>query len=137
MNKLRKALIITSAIFCQSLLFGQNPYLPLWEYIPDGEPYVFEDPDRPGEYRDVSSAAIIASALYRLYSITGDKSYFDAADKMILSLSKAPYLAEPGTNGGFLLKHSVGSIPHGSYIDVPLNYADYYFLEALIRRKNL
>ena len=51
MNKLRKALIITSAIFCQSLLFGQNPYLPLWEYIPDGEPYVFEDPDRPGEYR--------------------------------------------------------------------------------------
>ena len=95
------------------------------------------DFDRPGEYRDVSSAAIIASALYRLYSITGDKSYFDAADKMILSLSKAPYLAEPGTNGGFLLKHSVGSIPHGSYIDVPLNYADYYFLEALIRRKNL
>lgn len=28
-----------------------NPYLPLWEYIPDGEPYVFEDPDNPGEYR--------------------------------------------------------------------------------------
>lgn len=30
---------------------AQNPYLPMWEYIPDGEPYVFEDPDRPGEYR--------------------------------------------------------------------------------------
>ena len=30
---------------------AQNPYLPLWEHIPDGEPYVFEDPDRPGEYR--------------------------------------------------------------------------------------
>ncbi len=30
---------------------AQNPYLPLWEYIPDGEPYVFEDPDKPGEYR--------------------------------------------------------------------------------------
>ena len=28
-----------------------NPYLPLWEYIPDAEPYVFEDPDNPGEYR--------------------------------------------------------------------------------------
>ena len=28
-----------------------NPYLPLWEHIPDGEPYVFEDPDMPGEYR--------------------------------------------------------------------------------------
>lgn len=30
---------------------GQNPYMPLWEHIPDGEPYVFEDPDRPGKYR--------------------------------------------------------------------------------------
>lgn len=32
-------------------LSAQNPYLPLWEYIPDGEPYVFEDPDKPGEFR--------------------------------------------------------------------------------------
>lgn len=95
------------------------------------------DFDCPGQYRDVSSAAIIASALYRLYSITEKKTYCEAADKIVMSLSAAPYLAEPGTNGGFLLKHSVGSIPHGSYIDVPLNYADYYFLEALIRRKNL
>ena len=30
---------------------SQNPYLPLWEHIPDGEPYVFEDPDKPGKYR--------------------------------------------------------------------------------------
>ena len=44
--------------FCTSILIAtgltlsaQNPYLPLWEYIPDGEPYVFEDPDKPGEYR--------------------------------------------------------------------------------------
>ena len=28
-----------------------NPYLPLWEHIPDGEPYVFEDPDNPGQFR--------------------------------------------------------------------------------------
>ena len=28
-----------------------NPYMPLWEHIPDGEPYVFEDPDQPGKYR--------------------------------------------------------------------------------------
>lgn len=31
--------------------FAQNPFLPLWEYIPDTEPYVFEDPDNPGKYR--------------------------------------------------------------------------------------
>ena len=51
MKKIRGALIIASALLCQTILYGQNPYLPLWEYIPDGEPYVFEDPDRPGEYR--------------------------------------------------------------------------------------
>lgn len=34
-----------------STAIAQNPYLPLWEYIPDGEPYVFEDPDKPGQQR--------------------------------------------------------------------------------------
>lgn len=42
-------------VFCAAALgvcaMGQNPYLPMWEYIPDGEPYVFEDPDCPGKYR--------------------------------------------------------------------------------------
>ena len=33
--------------------------------------------------------------------------------------------------------HSTGSIPHGQEVDVPLNYADYYFLEALVRKGNL
>ena len=42
-----------------------------------------------------------------------------------------------GTNGNFLLMHSVGSIPHDNEIDVPLNYADYYFLEALTRKMRL
>ena len=56
---------------------------------------------------------------------------------MIESLSSPAYRAAQGTNGGFILMHSVGSIPHGSCIDVPLNYADYYFLEALIRKGNL
>ncbi len=35
----------------QTLTTVGNPYLPLWEHIPDGEPYVFEDPDQPGKYR--------------------------------------------------------------------------------------
>lgn len=46
------ALFACLLLQCASFtLFAQNPYLPLWEYIPDGEPYVFEDPDKPGEYR--------------------------------------------------------------------------------------
>ena len=97
------------------------------------------------EIRDVSSAAIIASALYELYWYTKDDSYKAGADKMIESLSTEAYRAKVGENGGFLLMHSVGSLPHSLLnieagrvhdhnIDVPLNYADYYFLEALIRK---
>ncbi len=97
----------------------------------------FDCPDIPNTYRDVSSAAIIASAMYELYTITGEKDYLKKADTIITSLSSPAYRAEQGTNGGFILMHSVSSIPHGAGIDVPLNYADYYFLEALIRRKNI
>ena len=35
----------------KELMTVGNPYLPLWEHIPDGEPYVFEDPDNPGQFR--------------------------------------------------------------------------------------
>jgi hypothetical protein len=97
------------------------------------------------EIRDVSSASIISSALYELYWHTKNEFYKEKADKMIESLSKEPYRAEVGTNGGFIFKHSVGSLPHSILnlqagkktahnIDVPLNYADYYFLEALLRK---
>mgnify|MGYP003289678577 CR=1 FL=1 len=43
--------VMAAALLTALSIQAQNPYLPLWEYIPDGEPYVFEDPDRPGEYR--------------------------------------------------------------------------------------
>lgn len=97
----------------------------------------FNAPGIPDEPRDVSSAAIIASGLYEMYHFTGTAEYKEKADKILESLSTPAYRAEPGTNGGFILMHSVGSIPHGSGIDVPLNYADYYFLEALIRKRNI
>lgn len=97
----------------------------------------FNAPGIPDEPRDVSSTAIIASGLYELYHYTNKQEYKEKADKIIESLSTPAYRAEPGTNGGFILMHSVGSIPHGSGIDVPLNYADYYFLESLIRKRNI
>ena len=61
------------------------------------------------------------------------QKYFDYAEKILKSLSSEDYLAAPGTNEGFVLKHSVGSLAHGSEIDTPLNYADYYYLEAIKR----
>lgn len=97
----------------------------------------FDAPDIPNEPRDASAAAIAASALYELYTYNNNPEYKKTADKIISSLSSPAYLALVGTNGNFVLMHSVGSIPHNQEIDVPLNYADYYFLEALARKINL
>ena len=79
----------------------------------------------------------MASGLYELYSFTGDKRYLEQADKTVKSLSSPAYTASIGTNHGFLLLHSVTNMNDGSDIDKPLNYADYYYLEALLRRKAL
>ncbi|MFR6201052.1 MAG: glycoside hydrolase family 88 protein [Bacteroides fragilis] len=96
-------------------------------------------PKIPDEPRDVSSAACIASALYEIstYNIPDADSYKEYADRILTSLSSPDYRAAVGTNGRFLLMHSVGSIPHNSEIDVPLNYADYYYLQALKRKRDL
>lgn len=111
-----------------------NPNLPK-DMIPYWD---FNAPDIPTAYRDASAAAIIASALLELgqYVRTKERSrYEQSAIKIIQSLSSANYLAKIGNNGGFLLMHSVGSIPAKAEIDVPLTYADYYFVEALLRYK--
>lgn len=104
----------------------------------DGVPYWdYNAPNIPDEKRDASSAAIMASALYELSTYSKSEYYKGWADKIMQSLSSTEYRANLGENGNFILKHSVGSIPHGSEIDVPLNYADYYFLEALKRKRDL
>lgn len=112
-----------------------NPTLPQ-----DKVPYWdFNAKDIPNTYRDASAAAVIASALLELgqYSSSKNKKYYVAqAKEMLVSLSSDKYTAKEGTNGGFLLKHSTGALPLRSEIDVPLTYADYYYLEALIRYKN-
>jgi unsaturated chondroitin disaccharide hydrolase len=95
----------------------------------------FNAPDIPNEPRDASAAAVIASGLYELsaYSKNG-KDYRKAADKIVESLTKY-YRSPIGENKGFILLHSTGSKPSNSEVDVPLSYADYYYLEALMRRR--
>ncbi|WPU91992.1 glycoside hydrolase family 88 protein [Mucilaginibacter sabulilitoris] len=102
--------------------------VPYWDY---------NDPAIPNVPRDVSAAAITASALYELstYSKNG-KDYRSKADKIINILSTR-YEAPAGSNMGFLLLHSTGHKPNHSEIDVPIIYADYYFLEALLRKQRL
>ncbi len=112
-----------------------NPNLPA-----DKVPYWdFNAPNIPNEERDASAAAITSSALLELSTYSGKKGakYFNSAVKMLESLSSPAYKANLGENNHFILKHSVGGKPMKSEIDVPLVYADYYYLEALLRYQSL
>jgi hypothetical protein len=110
-------------------------------YLPkDGIPYWdFNAPDIPKALRDASAGAIIASALIELseYSPEKRETYLSIAERQLRTLSSKKYLAPVGTNGNFILRHSVGHLPGNSEVDVALTYADYYFIEALLRWKKL
>ena len=86
--------------------------------------------------RDVSSAAIVCSALFELYGFTKNEQYRKDAIAILHTLLSPTYRNDRSSNG-FLLKHNVGNFPGGYDIDVPLCYADYYFLEALNRYQQL
>ena len=101
--------------------------IPYWDY------HAEKIPDEP---RDASAAAITASALIELNQYS-KQDYQPQIDLILSSLASDAYTAHIGTNHNFILKHSVGSIPHNNEIDVPLNYADYYYVEALMRYKKL
>ena len=111
----------------------------------DGVPYwdynVPEIKKKPGKVlRDASAAAIMASAFIELSQLdpTADAAmWLQTAQKQLRTLSSDEYLADEGEIGGFILKHCVGNIPGKSEIDVPLTYADYYYIEALLRLKAL
>lgn len=105
--------------------------IPIWDYnVPEGQKAL----------RDASAGAIMASALIELSKDVAPekgKEYLDVAEQIIVSLSGNNYHAVVGSNGGFILKHSVGHLPAKSEVDVPLTYADYYFVEAMLRYKQL
>ena len=106
----------------------------------DGIPYWdFNAPDIPYALRDASAAAIMASALLELKKFvpgSAGNNYKSLAETILRTLSNERYKAKYGTNGGFIIKHCVGHLPARSEVDVPLSYADYYFIEALMRYKN-
>ena len=108
-------------------------------YLPeDGVPYWdFNDPKIPDTYRDASAGAVMASAYIALDAVAENgKNYLAIAEKQLRTLASDEYLAAPGEIGGFILKHSVGNLPEDAEVDVPLTYADYYFMEALMRYRN-
>lgn len=113
-----------------------HPRMPL-----DKIPYWdFDAPGIPDVPRDASAAAVMASAftdLSRMDDGEFGKRCFDMAEQQIRSLTSPEYLASSGTNRFFILKHSTGNYPGQSEVDVPLTYADYYYVEALMRMKKI
>ncbi|KAA6329298.1 Unsaturated glucuronyl hydrolase [termite gut metagenome] len=100
----------------------------------------FNAPEIPNTLRDASSAAIICSGLLELAQYIDQpmsSKYINDARTIISTLSSPEYTADQETNGGFILKHSVGNVSSMTELDVPLTYADYYYIEALKRYKAL
>lgn len=102
--------------------------IPIWDFN-----------DKPTSYRDASAGALIASALIELSGYVPElkQKYLNFAQQQLLSLSSGRYFAQTGQNAGFILKHSVGNYPSGYEIDAPLSYADYYYIEALLRYRKI
>lgn len=123
---LEQAEQIASFIFANPNL--PEDLIPYWDY---------NDPEIPASPRDVSASTITASALYELSTLVDNgKLYKDRADVILQNLTQS-YLVPLNQMHGFLLKSSTGHKPAGTEIDVPIVYADYYFLEALLRKKAL
>ncbi|HEX2630277.1 MAG TPA: glycoside hydrolase family 88 protein, partial [Chitinophagaceae bacterium] len=102
--------------------------VPYWDY---------NAPNIPNEERDASAAAVLASGLYELSGYSKNRTtYRQKADKIVESLTDH-YRSPIGENHGFLLLHSTGAKPGKSEVDVPLSYADYYYMEAIMRKKKL
>jgi len=106
-----------------------DDYIPYWDY---------DTPEIPDTPRDASAACIMASALVELSGYVDEhlsEKYMNVVETQIRTLASSEYTAEKGENGNFILMHSTGAYPLKSEIDVPMTYADYYYLEALTRLK--
>jgi unsaturated chondroitin disaccharide hydrolase len=100
----------------------------------------FNAPDIPKAFRDASAAAIASSAWMELSGYVDPEEgakYLNVSKQILQVLSSPKYKAEPGSDGGFILKHSVGHLPAKSEVDVSISYADYYYVESLVRLKQL
>ncbi|UYQ91805.1 glycoside hydrolase family 88 protein [Chitinophaga horti] len=105
--------------------------VPYWDY---------NAPEIPNAVRDASAAAVTASALLELSTFVpknASAKYKNSAVKMLVSLSSPAYRAKEGENNNFILMHSTGHKMANSEVDKPLSYADYYFVEALVRYKQM
>lgn len=108
--------------------------LPEGDLIPKWD---FDDPD-PKAPKDASAACVVADALLELQQYVGGQKgqqYREKAVEMLRQLSSPEYFS--GKHNDAFLLHSTGHHPAGSEIDASIVYADYYYLEALLRLRNI
>lgn len=91
------------------------------------------DFDSEHQQKDSSAAAIMASAFLDMYAVTENETYLKVAEQQLTTLSNEEYMAKEGECGCFLLKHGVDNYPSKQYVDAPLIYGDYYFIEAAVK----
>lgn len=104
----------------------------------DGIPYWdFSHPEIPNISRDVSAGVIVASALVELYEYTGDENYLDYSKKVTCSLLNGDYVLPKDLEIPFILDHSFGDWSKKDEMDEPIVYGDYYFLQTLLRLRDL
>lgn len=106
-----------------------DDYVPYWD---------FNDPAIPYAPRDASAACVVASALLELSGYVSpekEQEYKKAAVCMLESLSSDKYRS--GKSKPAFLLHSTGNYPSHSEIDAAIIYADYYYIEALMRLKQM
>ncbi|MBR9998143.1 MAG: glycoside hydrolase family 88 protein [Cyclobacteriaceae bacterium] len=111
--------------------YFMDGYVPFWDMTA---------PKVPHELRDASSAAILASAFMELSTfpeVEDQAKYFKTGENILKALSKPQYCSGVNENEFFVVKHCVGNYPGNSEVDVPLIYADYYFLEALLKYRGI
>jgi hypothetical protein len=100
----------------------------------------FQAKDIPNVPRDAAAAAVLASAFIELSTyaeVKQPEQYLTISENIISSFAAQGYIAGRSELENFVLKHGVGNMPGGVEVDVPLIYGDYYFLEALIKYKNI
>lgn len=111
--------------FIKKQPFWPEDDIPFWD---------MRDPRIPNAPRDASAAAITASACFELYAYTENEEYLSFANDIMTTLLSEKYVLNHQVAAPFILDHSTGDWSKQMELDVPMGYADYYFLEVLIRQ---
>lgn len=115
--------------YLNRLATTSDDYIPIWD---------MDDPKGVKAPKDASAAAIVASALIELSGYVPNaegERYYTQAVAMLAELSSPRYRS--GEHNVAFLRHATGHHPAGSEIDASIIYADYYYIEALLRLKQL